>query len=207
MASAQANARRTMVGAVVIGIHVILALGLIAGTAIRKAPQIAEFIDTRLIEAEDEPPPKEPPPPPPDFVPPPVAPPPMLDIPVVMGPPSESAIVIPKQEAPRPAAPPPPQAPPPVTQARIAPGVNLANLCPYPSASRRLSEAGSVVILFYVTANGRATEAKVESSSGFPRLDDAAVNCLRKGRYVASTVGGQAVDSWQRIRWTWKLED
>jgi protein TonB len=94
-----------------------------------------------------------------------------------------------------------------VTQARIAPGVNLGNLCPYPSASRRLGETGSVVILFYVTANGRATEAKVESSSGFPRLDEAAVNCLRKGKYVASTVGGQAVDSWQRIRWTWKLED
>jgi periplasmic protein TonB len=206
MASAQATARRTVVGAVVIGLHVIFALALIAGTAIRKVPQLAEFIDTRLIQAEDEPPPKEPPPPPPDFVPPPVAPPPTLDIPVVMGPPSETAIVIQKPEPAKPAAAPAP-APPPVTQAKIAPGVNLANLCPYPSASRRLGEAGSVVILFYVTANGRATEAKVESSSGFPRLDEAAVSCLRKGRYVASTVGGQAVDSWQRIRWTWKLED
>jgi protein TonB len=194
-----------MVGLVVIGIHIILAIGLIAGTAIRQVPQIADFIDTRLIEAEDEPPPKEPPPPPPDFKPPPVAPPPSLDIPVVMGPPSETAIVIPKQEAPKSA--PAAAAPPPVTQAKIAPGVNLANLCPYPSASRRLGEAGSVVVLFYVTANGKATEAKVEGSSGFPRLDEAAVNCLRKGRYVASTVGGQAVDSWQRIRWTWKLED
>jgi protein TonB len=195
-----------MVGLVVIGIHIILALGLIAGTAIRQVPQIADFIDTRLIQAEDEPPPKEPPPPPPDFKPPPVAPPPSLDIPVVMGPPSETAIVIPK-DAPKAAPAPAQSAPPPVTQAKIAPGVNLANLCPYPSASRRLGEAGSVVVLFYVTASGKATEAKVESSSGFPRLDESAVNCLRKGRYVPSTVGGQPVDSWQRIRWTWKLED
>ncbi len=195
-----------MVGLVVIGIHIILALGLIAGTAIRQVPQIADFIDTRLIQAEDEPPPKEPPPPPPDFKPPPVAPPPTLDIPVVTGPPSETAIVIPK-DAPKAAPAPTQAAPPPVTQAKIAPGVNLANLCPSPSASRRLGEAGSVVVLFYVTASGKATEAKVESSSGFPRLDESAVNCLRKGRYVPSTVGGQPVDSWQRIRWTWKLED
>lgn len=196
-----------MVAAVVIGIHVIFALGLIAGTAVRYVPQIRDILDASLIEAEDEPPPKEPPPPPPDFQPPPVAPPPTLDIPVVVGPPSQTAIVIPKQEAPKPAPEPAKPAPPPVTQARIAPGVNLANLCPYPSAARRLGESGSVVILFYVQANGRASEAKVEASSGFPRLDEAAVNCLRKGRYIASTVGGQPVDSWQRIRWTWKLED
>lgn len=195
-----------MVAAVVIGIHVLLALGLIAGTAIRYVPQAREFIDAALIEAEDEPPPKEPPPPPPDFQPPPVAPPPSLDIPVVMGPPSETAIVISKPvEQPRPVE--QPKAPPPVTQAKIAPGVNLANLCPYPSAARRLGEAGSVVILFYITSQGKATEAKVESSSGFPRLDEAAVTCLRKGRFVPSTVGGQATDSWQRIKWTWKLED
>lgn len=194
-----------MVLAVVIGIHVIFAIGLIAGTAVRYVPQLRDILEAQLVEAEDEPPPKEPPPPPPDFQPPPVTPPPALDIPVVVGPPSQSAIVIPK-DTPKPVEQ-PKAAPPPVTQAKIAPGVNLGNLCPYPSASRRLGEAGSVVILFYVQANGRASEAKIESSSGFPRLDEAAVNCLRKGKYIASTVGGQPVDSWQRIRWTWKLED
>lgn len=195
-----------MVLTVVIGIHVIFALGLIAATAVRHVPQLRDMLDVALIEEQEEPEAKEPPPPPPDFQPPPVAPPPSLDIPVVVGPPSQTALVIPKQEAPKPVEPAKP-APPPVTQARIAPGVNLANLCPYPSASRRLGEAGSVVILFYVQANGRASEAKIESSSGFPRLDDAAAKCLQRGRYVASTVGGKPVDSWQRIRWTWKLED
>jgi protein TonB len=206
MSSSKANARRTAVMAVVIGVHVLLAFGLVAGTAVRYVKETFRPIDTRLIEQDEDIPPSEPPPPPPDYVPPPVAPPPMLDIPVVMGPPSQTAIVIPKAD-PKPQAEAPKPQPPPVTQAKIAPGVNLANLCPYPSASRRLGEAGSVVILFYITANGRATEAKVESSTGFPRLDEAAINCLRKGRFVPSTVGGQAVDSWQRIRWTWKLED
>jgi len=191
---------------VVIGIHILLALGLIAGTAIRKVPQLAEFIDTRLIEAEDEPPPKEPPPPPPDFVPPPVAPPPTLDIPVVMGPPSESAIVVPKQEAPKPAAA-APAAPPPVTAAKFAPGARPGDACPYPSASRRLGEAGSVILLLYVNTQGRVGDTKVESSSGFPRLDEAAASCMKKVKFIPSTVGGQATDSWQRIKWTWKLED
>lgn len=205
MASAQANARRTVVLTVVIGIHVLFALALIAGTAVKYVPQLQDILDASLVEAEKDETPKEPPPPPPDFVPPPVAPPPMLDIPAVTGPPSETAIVVQRPvEAAKPVEKP---APPPVTQAKVAPGVNLANLCPYPSASRRLGEAGSVVVLFYVAANGRATESKVESSSGFPRLDEAAANCLKKGKFIPSTVGGQAVDSWQRIKWTWKLED
>jgi len=45
-----------MVGMVVIGIHVILVLGLIAGTAIKQMPKFQDFIDTTLIEAKDEPP-------------------------------------------------------------------------------------------------------------------------------------------------------
>jgi protein TonB len=205
MASAQANARKTMVGVVVIGIHVILALGLIAGTAIKHIPQFNEFIDTQLIEAKDEPPPKEPPPPPPDFKPPPVAPPPQLDIPVVQGPPSETAIAVPK-EAPKPVEQPKPQ-PPPVTAAKFAPGARPGDSCPYPSASRRLGEAGSVILLLYVSKDGRVSETKVENSSGFQRLDEAASSCMKRVKFVPSTVGGQPVDSWQRIKWTWKLED
>lgn len=195
-----------MVAAVVIGIHVIFALALIAGTAVRYVPQLSDVLDAALLQAEEEAPPKEPPPPPPDFEPPPVAPPPSLDIPVVVGPPSPTAITIPKQEAPKPVEQ-PKAAPPPVTQAKFAPGARPGDSCPYPSASRRLGEAGSVVLLLYVSSGGRVTETKVESSSGFPRLDDAAGSCLKKVKFIPSTVGGQAVDSWQRIRWTWKLED
>jgi protein TonB len=205
MASSQRLGRNGVAGLVVIGIHVILALGLIAGTAIKQMPKFQEFIDTQLIEAKDEPPPKEPPPPPPDYTPPPVAPPPTLDIPVVSGPPSETAIAIPKQEAkPAPQA---PAAPPPVTAAKFAPGARPGDACPYPSASRRLGEAGSVILLLYVNGQGRVAETKIESSSGFPRLDEAAGSCMKKVKFIPSTVGGQPVDSWQRIKWTWKLED
>jgi periplasmic protein TonB len=205
MASAQTLSRKTVVGAVVIGIHVLFGLALIAGTAVKYVPQISDLMNIDLIKKEDEPPPKEPPPPPPDFKPPPVQPPPSLDLPVVRGPPIPTAIALPKQEVPKPAAPP---APPPITQARIAKGSNLGEACSsyYPSASRRLSEEGSVVLLIYIAPNGRVSETKVETSSGIQRLDEAAEKCVKaQGKFEPSHVGNEAVGSWQRMKWTWRL--
>ena len=202
MANAQAWSRKTIVATVVIGIHVVFAMALIAGTAVKYIPQLQDIIDTALIKPENEPPPKEPPPPPPDFKPPPVTAPP-VEIPTVVGPPAPRAIEVAKP-APEPARP----APPPITQARVAKGSNLGEACEpyYPSASRRLSEQGSVVLLVYVAPNGRVTETKIETSSGIGRLDEAAEKCVKaQGRFEPQRVGSDAVGSWQRMKWTWRL--
>jgi protein TonB len=202
MANAQAWSRKTIVAAFVIGIHVVFAIALVAGTAVRYIPQLQDIIDTALIKPENEPPPKEPPPPPPDFKPPPVnvAP---VEIPTVVGPPAPHAIQVEK-----PVQPPPRPPPPTITQARVAKGSNLGEACEpyYPSASRRLSEQGSVVLLVYVAPNGRVTETKVETSSGIGRLDEAAEKCVKaQGRFEPQRVGNDAVGSWQRMKWTWRL--
>ena len=192
-----------MVLSFVIGIHVVLALGLIAATAIKVVPQLRDMLDAQLIKHEDEPPPKEPPPPPPDFVPPPIQAP-SIDIPAVIGPPVVNAIVVPKAEA----APPPKAAPPAIVPAKLAKGVNLGEACSsfYPSASRRLSEEGSVVVLIYVAPSGRVTESKVETSSGIQRLDEATQKCVTsQGRFEPQKVGTEAVGSWQRMKYTWRL--
>ncbi len=189
---------------VVIGIHVLFAIGLIAGTAVKYVPQLREMLDAQLIKHEEEPPPKEPPPPPPDFHPPAVQAP-LFDIPSVVGPPPVNAIVVSKPvEAPPAAKAPPPQ----ITQARVAKGSNLGEACSsyYPSASRRLSEEGSVVLLVYVAPSGRVTETKVESTSGIQRLDEAAEKCVKaQGKFEPQKVGNDAVGSWQRMKWTWRL--
>jgi len=193
-----------MVGLFVIGVHVLMAIGLIIGTAVKYAPQIASMIESKLIQHEEEEKPKEPPPPPPDFKPPPVSTP-LVDLPIVQGPPPPAAIVRPAEppkEAPKPAA------PPPITPVRVAKGVNLGDLCEpyYPSASRRLSEEGSVVLLVYVGPNGRVSETKVETSSGIQRLDEAAEKCVKaQGKFEPQRVGNDAVGSWQRMKWTWRL--
>ncbi len=187
----------------VIGLHVVLALGLIAATAIKVVPQLRDMLDAQLIKHEEEPPPKEPPPPPPDFKPPPIQAP-SIDIPVVQGPQVVAAINIPKAD-PVPVAKPQPPA---IVPAKLAKGLNLGDACSgyYPSASRRLSEEGSVVVLIYVGSNGRVTESKVETSSGIQRLDEATVKCVTsQGRFEPQKVGNEAVGSWQRMKYTWRL--
>jgi len=203
MASAQQLSRKTIVGIFVIGIHVVFAFALIIGTAVKYVPQLAEALDMKLLKHEEEEEKKAPPPPPPDFKPPQVQTP-FIDLPEVKGPPPPAAIVQAKE---------PPKAPPkaeplPIIQARVAKGLNLGDACSsyYPSASRRLSEEGSVVLLVNIAPNGKVSETKVETSSGYQRLDEAAEKCVKsQGRFEPQKVGTEAVGSWQRMKWTWRL--
>lgn len=47
-----------------------------------------------------------------------------------------------------------------------------------------------------VGADGRALQVKLISSTGYSRLDDAAVSTVAQWRFVAATRNGQAVSSW-----------
>lgn len=207
MASAQYS-RKTIVGFVVIGIHVLFAIGLIAGTAVKYVPQLRDMLEAKLVQHEEEDKPKEPPPPPPDFKPP-VVQAPIIDMPQVVAPPT--AIQVPKEQ-PKPAEPPKKAEPPPIVQVRLTKNgaQKLSDTCSsyYPSASRRLSEEGSVILAMFVGPNGKVTETKVETSSGIPRLDEAAQKCVQSvgtGVFEPQKVGNDAVGAWFRIKWTWRL--
>ena len=204
MASGQYS-RKTIVGFTVIGIHVAFALAIIIGTAVKYVQQTAEALEMKILHKEDElKKDAPPPPPPPDYVPPKVDMP-MLELPEVKGPPPPAAIVQ-KVEPPKPAA--KPAEAPPIIQAKVAKGSNLGEACGsyYPSASRRLSEEGSVVLLVFIAPNGKVTDSKVETSSGVQRLDEAAEKCVKaQGRFEPQKVGNEAVGSWQRMKWTWRL--
>lgn len=63
----------------------------------------------------------------------------------------------------------------------------------YPSMSRRLGETGVVLVRVELSESGNVTSAKVDRSSGFPRLDEAAVSAVRQWRCTAPTRNGQAV--------------
>lgn len=64
------------------------------------------------------------------------------------------------------------------------------------AASIRAGEAGKVVLRVMVTPQGRPAEIKVTQSSGFDRLDDAALAAVRKWRFVPAEQAGQPVASW-----------
>ena len=50
----------------------------------------------------------------------------------------------------------------------------------YPSQSRRFNEEGTVVLSVFVTAEGMAGAVEIKSSSGFPMLDQSAIDAVKK---------------------------
>ncbi|RYZ83684.1 MAG: energy transducer TonB [Moraxellaceae bacterium] len=78
----------------------------------------------------------------------------------------------------------------------------------YPSAASRLGEEGVTGLSLYVTTDGRVAEAKVFSSSGSSRLDDAAIkHALRNWAFTPCMEGDKAVGCWHNAKLVWRLED
>jgi protein TonB len=103
-------------------------------------------------------------------------------------------------------APPPPEppAPPPAPPKPVGPvtlASELAVTCtertppPYPPLSRRLGETGKVVLRVDLDETGRVSAAQVISSSGFNRLDAAALTAVKSWRCAPAQRDGQAVRS------------
>ena len=127
-----------------------------------------------IEEAPDD---DEPPPPPPPKIetPPPFVPPPEIAIELPAETTQTTAIT--QTTSQRPVAQPPPvAAPAPIP--RTAPKSDSRRPLSqpeYPPSSRRAGEAGTVILEVLVLENGRVGDARVKQSSGFPRLDEAAV--------------------------------
>ena len=92
--------------------------------------------------------------------------------------------------------------PPPVIEVAPQPLVlsgNLSAACPdrsapeYPAFSKRLNEQGKVVLQVVLGEDGRVANAEVKTSSGFQRLDDAALNAVKTWRCKPSVRNGVAV--------------
>jgi protein TonB len=168
-------------------------------------------VETKMIEElpDDS---KEPPPPPPDIEqPPPYVPPPevSVDISVDTGP----TTAISNATSTIPTAPPPPVAKAPEhTVVRTPPstaGKGARITQPeYPPASRRAGEAGSVTLKCYVKEDGRCSEVSVVKSSGFDKLDEAAVKEVQRNwKFVPGKEDGKPVAAWHTFAVTFRLTD
>jgi periplasmic protein TonB len=79
---------------------------------------------------------------------------------------------------------------------------------PYPMASRHLSEEGGLVLDILVSPDGHVRDAKVSHSSGFERLDQAAVSEAKQHwRLRPATRNGVAFEQWLTLRVVFRLED
>lgn len=83
--------------------------------------------------------------------------------------------------------------PPPASPPRFD-AAYLQNPAPaYPALSKRLKEIGRVLLSVHVSREGSALSVDVLSSSGFSRLDEAAVTAVRRWRFVPAQQGGRAI--------------
>lgn len=77
----------------------------------------------------------------------------------------------------------------------------------YPPSARRSGEAGSVQLRILVNERGVPGEIQIVKSSGYTRLDDAAIDAVRRWRFVAATNGNQAIPAWTQLAITFRLTD
>jgi TonB family protein len=73
----------------------------------------------------------------------------------------------------------------------------------YPPNARPANEAGTVVLLVRIEADGHVSDMKVEQSSGSIRLDRVTQACVIGALFEPYRAGLRAVPSWQRMHWTW----
>jgi TonB family protein len=66
----------------------------------------------------------------------------------------------------------------------------------YPAISKRLGESGTVVLSLLVTSNGDVGAVELKVSSGYPRLDDSAVDAVKKWKFTPAIMGGKTIDEW-----------
>ncbi len=192
--------RRLMGLGFVVVLHVTVMYLLVIGLARRSIEVMPAPIQTKIVEEirtqELQLPPPPPPPtieiPPAAFVPPP-------EVLVQSPPPPSSAIkaVTPEQR-------------PDIRRVpkRTSPVINARRNCPepeYPALSLRLGERGTVMLAFLIGVDGRVKESKIQESSGYPRLDEAARRALSRCRFIPGTVDGRVEESWANLLYTWKI--
>jgi periplasmic protein TonB len=200
--------RRGFVFLLIVALHLGMYYVLNSGLSKHLVDVVLGPIETRMIDEApktDEPPP---PPPPKIETPPPFVPPPEVSIELPVENTASTAIQTVTNVRPT-AAPPPVQqaAPVPRTAPKSDPRRPLSQP-EYPPSSRRAGEAGTVILEVYVLETGRVGEAKVKQSSGFPRLDEAAVREVKRSwRLVPGTENGKPVPMWGQFAVTFKLTD
>lgn len=69
----------------------------------------------------------------------------------------------------------------------------------YPESSKRLGEIGTVVVAVHVNELGRPFDVQLARTSGFARLDQAAVEAVRQWHFSPAIRDGEAVAEWTAV--------
>lgn len=84
----------------------------------------------------------------------------------------------------------------------------LQNPAPrYPLAARRAGEQGTVTLKVLVTSEGLPRRVEIEKTSGSSRLDTAALDAVKRWRFVPARRGATPIESWVLVPVVFRLED
>jgi periplasmic protein TonB len=185
------------IGLVVLAAHLALIYGIAVSLGIMELPSASKPMEAVVIDA----PPVEQSEPVPVVKP-------DLDAPPIETPPLENTIPEPEivTDTPAPAA----------IQMETAPAQPVAETANmkvnrrvdpvYPATSRRNGEEGTGMFRVLVDERGRPIDVQVLKTSGFPKLDQAALEAIRKWSFSPAMQGGAAVKSWTRVQVAFQLE-
>ncbi|MEF3076133.1 energy transducer TonB [Methylobacter sp. Wu1] len=76
----------------------------------------------------------------------------------------------------------------------------------YPRISRRLGEQGKVLLRAMINTDGSVAQLAVQKTSGFSRLDQAALETVKHWRFVPARRGSQIVPAWVVVPISFSLE-
>lgn len=76
----------------------------------------------------------------------------------------------------------------------------------YPMAARRRGIEGTVLVRAEIAEGGECRKTELKKGSGNDLLDQAALEAVRKWRFVPARRGGQAVVAWVEVPITFKLD-
>jgi TonB family protein len=92
-------------------------------------------------------------------------------------------------------------------EASVAIGYEAKGRCPG-LIQTDVQEPSAALIVLVVGPSGVPSQASIKTSSGSESLDDAALGCVTKLRFLPAVRAGEgsAVASWQEIAWKWGRE-
>lgn len=77
----------------------------------------------------------------------------------------------------------------------------------YPPLARRMGEEGRTVLRVLVSAEGAAENVELRQSAGSPRLDEAAIEAVKRWRFVPARQGERTIAAWVLVPLVFKLEN
>ena len=69
-----------------------------------------------------------------------------------------------------------------------------------------MGEEGKVILRVSVNPQGAADSVEIRTTSGSPRLDEAAVNTVKRWKFIPAKRGETAIQSWVLVPIIFKLE-